>query len=139
MRWDVIGEESSIEATGRSSVHPITARGRPVEGSLTTDAEGRLTAGEIRVRVRDLRTGNPLYDREFDGRLDARNHPDIVARLTAAEGDADHPQATGTVEVRGESTEEQGTIEVQRDGEELVVRGEHRFDIRDFGMKPPGC
>jgi hypothetical protein len=133
-RYVLDPERSEVRVEGRSSIHPIRAAA-PARGEL--DVSG--PAGWLEVAVGELRTGNPLYDREIRRRLDARRQPTLgghLEGLTALEGD--RFTAAGTVTVHGVERQVDGELAIREDPDGTVtITGERRFDIRDFGLEAP--
>ena len=131
----------------QSSLHPIHAETDGLEGDLEldVDAGGRLNpTAEPRARlsfpVAQLRSSNPLEERELKRRIEARKFPTISGVLTSMKQDG----AVGRYLVEGEITfrgvtntyEEEMSLE-QTDGNTIKLTGGATFDVRDFGMDPP--
>jgi len=141
--YTIVPGESEVAVGAKSTLHAIDGSAVDVTGSVEGDAgeDGRLRSlgGRIEVPVGSLRSGNPLYDRELQRRVDARRFPSILGKVrTAAPLGADGLfQVTGDVTFHGVTREVEGKVLVRSEGDRLVVEGEHVFDIRDFGVKPP--
>jgi len=71
--------------------------------------------------------------------VDARRFPSIVGKVRTASplGGDGLFQVAGDVTFHGVTREVEGKVLVRSEGDRLVVEGEHVFDIRDFGVKPP--
>ncbi len=94
--------------------------------------------GEVRIAVERLASGNALVDRETRRRIDARRHPEIVGTVTAAERCAPNRlSVTGDIAFRGEVCAVSGELVVSFEGDRLVVEGAQRFDVREWGLRPP--
>ena len=135
-------DRSSLSIDGRSSVHPIRATAEGVVGWLEVDDGGTPITGHLTVEVRELHTGNPLYDREIRNRLDAGTFPTFEAHLTTVHGrgdggDGDGHRVTGAVSAHGVQTDLEGTLEVRADGDGFTVTGSEQVDFRQFGLKAP--
>ena len=143
-RFTLLVDESQVWIDGSSSVHPIRATATGLSGWVELDvtvdgvAEGSNLAGEVRIEVDRLRSGNPLVDRETRRRIDAKHHPEIVGTVTAAARVApDRMQVTGTIAFRGEVQTISGEITVGLDGDRLTIEGSTTVDVRAWGLEPP--
>lgn len=127
-------DASRVWISGTSSVHPIHATATGLEGWFADD----MSAGEIRVQVAALRSGNALVDRETRRRIDAKKHPEISGVVTCGRplGDA-RCTLQGDLSFRGETVAVEGEVTVVDDGDRLVVEGTQTFDVRDWGLEPP--
>jgi polyisoprenoid-binding protein YceI len=143
-RYELVPASSWLSIHARSSTHPIDVEAAGVEGAFDAgpgDAGVMLAApGELTVDVSRLRSGSVLVDRETHRRLDLRRHPRITARLdqavpTPAEGSF---RCEGTITLLGVERPAHGdlTVQVNDDGS-LLLTGEQRFDVRDWGIEPP--
>jgi polyisoprenoid-binding protein YceI len=142
----VEADRSKVVIEARSSVHPIHSETTGIEGYIDLEwAGGEIDCaascrGRLELAVARLSSGNGLYDREMQRRIDARRYPTILGELGSLEpGDVpDRYRVTGTVTLRGTSGPAKGEMTIRRGGEsELVLAGEHVFDIREFGIEPP--
>jgi polyisoprenoid-binding protein YceI len=131
-------ERSTLSIDGRSSVHPIRATAEGVAGWIELNANGAPVAGHVTVEVRELHTGNPLYDREIRNRLDAGQFPTFEAELTTVQDEASGGHTvSGTVSAHGVDAELSGTIAIRADGDGFLVTGSEPVDFRQFGLKAP--
>src|SRR5215475_7594864 len=81
---------SQVWIDGSSSIHPVRATATGVTGWIALalsddgipDAAG--LAGEVRIAVDRLASGNRLIDQETKRRINATRHPEIVGTVTAA-------------------------------------------------------
>lgn len=144
VRYEIVPDDSQVWIDGSSSVHPIKATATGLTGWVEVAlARARLAAtprfsGEVRIEVGRLRSGNPLVDRETQRRIDARRFPEIVGSVTSAERrDDDTVHVTGDIAFRGESVAVTGDITVTADGDDVVLEGNQRLDVRDWGLQPP--
>ena len=140
-------ERSRVWIDAKSSLHPIRAETAGVEGSFEADmlVGGLVDPGvpphvRLELPVRKLSSGNPLYDREMQRRIDARRFPTITGVLTDMKetGRTGSYRVTGQVSFRGvtRSVEDEMSLSMADQGT-LRLEGAHVFDIRDFGMTPP--
>jgi len=135
-----VPERSSVAVEARSNVHPIRLRAVGPEGHL--DLAAAVPTGRLSLRVERLRGANALEDAELRRLADARTHPLIEGRLTAASPTGEGAyRLAGEVTFRGVTAAVSGdvtleTLEAPPAGE-AVLRGAADFDIRDFGLEPP--
>jgi hypothetical protein len=135
---------SQVWIEGSSSLHPIHATATGVTGwvELALSGDGIASAsgfaGEVRVAVDRLASGNVLVDRETKRRIDATRHPEIVGTATAAERIAsDRVAVTGDIAFRGEVRSVSGELVVSFEDERLVVEGTQSFDVREWDLRLP--
>ena len=135
-RYTIDPATSQVWIEGSSSVHPIHATATGLTGWVEV-GDGAL-AGEVRIDVDRLKSGNALVDRETRRRIDAGRHPQIVGVVEAAErvGEGRFDVA-GTVAFRGEVRRVTGEIQFPADGDMLVIEGRQTFDVREWGLEPP--
>ena len=82
-RYRIVPERSRLEAEARSSLHPIRVETTGLEGHFEADISGdridpaTLRDGAVAIDAERLKTGNGLYDRELERRLEMRKYPRI--------------------------------------------------------------
>jgi len=137
-------EHSQVRISGSSSVHPIHAAATGLEGWLevaeapTATGGSSPLAGEVRIEVERLRSGNSLVDRETRRRIDASRFPEIVGTVESArQTGSDRFAVVGTVAFRGETHQVDGELTVSTRGDAIVIEGSQTFDVRDWGLEPP--
>lgn len=143
-RFEIDPAMSRVSVEARSSLHPIHAEATGLHGFIELDGTasepGGLAAdrGRVELAVSALRSGNPLYDRELQRRVDVRRYPTISGELRelrpAAGG---HYLVSGVVTFRGSSQPAEDEMVLRLADGEVHLEGAHVFDIRDFGMEPP--
>jgi polyisoprenoid-binding protein YceI len=145
-RYEICGERSRVVIKARSSLHPIDAECRGLEGFVEVDLgdDGAVRPGDakghLELPTSRLSSGNPLSDGEMRRRVDARRFPTISGELTSLE----KAESAGRYRVGGDVTfhgvtrsyEDEMTIASSHAGV-LVLTGSHVFDVRDFGVEPP--
>jgi len=145
-RFRVVAGESPVTIITKSTTHETHARADRLSGTLVCefDARGlpRLDApwsAELRVPVAAIRSGNPLQDRVMRGQVEATRFPTIRVMVTDAVAlrRSGHFRATAAITFHGKTRQVVGEVSVSRDGEQLVVEGKQRFDMRDFDVEPP--
>jgi YceI-like protein len=145
-RFRILPGRSSVETEVRSSLHPIHAQSHDVRGLIEGefDEAGRPLLDRphrawVEIPVETIRSGSRINDLEMQRRADVRRYPVIrfeVDRAWSVDG-TDRLRAALAVTARGRTRSIEEDFSVHVDGRELVVAGEHRFDMRDFGMNPP--
>lgn len=143
-RFTVAPERSTVAIEARSSVGPIQWEASGAEGWVEVEvADGGIVTSEppkahLELAVRNLQSGNTLYDAELMRRIDARRYPVTTVVLTNASGAADRYQIAGECTFHGVTRQLRGSVEarIAEDGS-LVVTGEQTFDIRDFRVPSP--
>ena len=143
-RFIVQPERSLVAIQARSSVGPIEWEASGAEGWVEAEvADGAIDTtvppkAHLELAVRNLESGNTLYDAELMRRIDARRHPVTTVDLTQAKGEANRYQLVGNVTFHGVTRQLRGSVEasVEPSGE-LRVTGEQTFDIRDFHVPSP--
>jgi hypothetical protein len=146
VRYRIDPEESRVWIEARSSVHPINGQAGGLTGHVDVDVrDGRLDLGKqpemhVELPVERLGSGNPLYDRELQRRIDARRHPTITGTtrsVTALEVPGWYA-VRGDVSFYGAVRAVDGEIHLGLlDGGALQITGERVFDVREFGLEPP--
>ncbi|MGH9064412.1 MAG: YceI family protein [Acidimicrobiales bacterium] len=146
-RFAISPERSSVWIDARSSLHPVHSESKGLEGFFEAEVQGGghldLTVApraHLEMPVRLLSSGNALYDREMQRRIEARRFPAITGELSEMKDSG----GDGRYAVRGDVTfkgvtrsfEDDMTLSTP-DEATLCLEGEHVFDIRDFGMEPP--
>ena len=146
-KFGINPKRSKIWIDARSSLHAIHSETDGLEGWFEAEflGDGRLDPkvtpkARLELPVDNLSSGNLLYDREMRRRVDARRYPTISGELTGmtANGHDGEYMVGGTITFRGVTRpyEERMALSMP-DRDTLRLEGEHRFDIRDFGMDPP--
>ena len=135
----ILSGESEVLVGAKSTIHAIDGRAADVTGTVDVDAGTRLVGGRIEVPIAALKSGNPLYDVELQRRVDARRYPTIVGevRTATALGDDGLFRVEGDVLFHGVTRGVEGKVLVRSDGHRVRIEGEHVFDVREFGIKPP--
>lgn len=140
-------DRSEITLEGQSRLHPIRATTNEIEAQFEAEllADGQLDlsaqpSGSIEVQVEDLKSMNPLYDREVRKRLDMRRYPKIkadVVEIREALGENRY-LAVGDVSFHGVTQRVEDELIVKQLGEDtLEIQGEITINVRDFKVNPP--
>lgn len=143
-RFELDPDRSQVSIDGSSSLHPIRARAAGLEGWVTVSlvasgvAARPSVAGEVRLALDRLASGNPVVDAETRRRIDVRHHPELVGTVTGGRRLApDRLALDGEIAFRGEVQAVSGELVVERDGDDLRLSGEQTFDVRSWGLQPP--
>lgn len=145
-RYAVDKGASTVLVAARSSMGAIVFESRGLTGFVdATVLDGGVAShlgpkAVIDVELQTLRSGNDLYDAELMRRIDVKRMPYCRLELGGADPLDDSRFAIGgDIEFHGERRHANGTIEVESaTPERLVITGSKQFDIRDFGIPPPG-
>ncbi len=137
-RCALAAERCRLQVRGRTSLHPIRAAADRVDGWLDLDG-GVPTGGHLHVDTARLRTGNPLFDREIDRRLEVDAHPAITGDLELVRPAAAPGRFVvgGVLAVHGVGRPVEGEVTVERTAGEVRLAGEQRFALADFAIEPP--
>ncbi len=145
--FTIVPSESVVHIEAKSSLHPIHSETSGLEGffEASVAANGDIDMADgvkarLELQVNLLTSGNSLYDREMQRRIDARRYPNITGELTEIHKAAD----SGRYMIKGDLTfkgvtrtyEDEMSISLC-DADTLCLEGQHVFDIRDFGVDPP--
>jgi polyisoprenoid-binding protein YceI len=146
-RFSICAERSVVWVRARSSLHPIEAETRGLEGWLEVEVRdggdldlGVAPRGHLELPVARLSSKNALYDREMRRRIDARRHPSIVGDLSRMEQTGDHGRyrVEGDVTLKGMTRPVADEMAISLlDARTLCLEGSHTFDVTDFGISPP--
>ena len=143
-RYRIVPERSRLQARATSSVHPIDVDTTGVEGWFEIALDGGridttvAPAGRVEIDVDRLRTGNPLYDRELDRRLDTRKFPRVRGDVRAIRAADDGYAVRGDLTFHGETRPVEGRVRLRVVDERTIeVAGEQTIDMREFGLEPP--
>ena len=128
----------------RRSVRSRSARSASSGGSRPPSPTARSSPAsapaDLEIAVERLASGNRLYDAELLRRIEARRHPLVTLDLDAVTpiGPPERFTLTGSIEFHGVRRQLQGTVVASMPNPRtLAIRGEHGFDIRDFGISSP--
>lgn len=146
-RYRIVPERSRFVAEARSSVHPIRVDTDGFEGYVDLELDGdhvkvdAPVTGHVELPVEKLKTGNGLYDRELDRRLEGRRYPRIKGEVLGVQAvqPGNRYRVRGALSFHGKTNSVEGdvTIRVADGGRTLEIEGERTFDIRDYGLEPP--
>lgn len=144
-RFELDPDRSKVWIDGSSTLHPVRAHASGLTGwaELALVKGGAVAAsprvaGEVRIEVGRLRSGNPLVDRETRRRIDAGRYPEITGVAVSSARTAEHcVEVEGDIELRGTAVRVRGELEVRMDGDRLVLEGSKRLDVREWGLQPP--
>jgi polyisoprenoid-binding protein YceI len=145
-RFAIDPRRSTVWIEARSSLHPIHGEATGLGGYLEVEmADGRLDLSapaemHVELPVEQLRSGNPVQDRELLRRIDADRFRKITGdarKVQEADGEGRY-RVSGDVSFHGATRTMDGEVHLTApDDRTVVVEGEQTFDIRDFNVKPP--
>lgn len=141
----VVPGASRVEIVTRTTAHSSHAHSGQLTGVLDVDVDEsnrpRLDmpySARLRLPVESITSAFGLQDREMRRRLDTRHHPDItVAVISATERENGRFTARAKVTVKGVTRTVKGDVSFAMSRRRIVVEGEQRLDMRDFGVEPP--
>jgi len=144
-RFRVVPNRSRLWIEATSSLHPIRIETTGLEGTFEAalvDDQPDLTmqpTGRIEIGAERLMTGNMLYDRELERRLEMRKYPRIRGEIGAVQADGDDRyHVRGNLSLHGVTRPVEGRVRVRvRDDGTVEAEGEQTFDMRDFKLDPP--
>ena len=145
-RYRLVPERSKIWAEARSSLHPIKVETTGLEGVLEmTIVDGYLDAnapvsGSVELDASLLKTGNGLYDRELESKLEMRKYPRVRGRVISVKAleSGTTYRVQGELSLRGQTSPVQGDVRMRIiDATTVEFQGEQKIDIRNFGLEPP--
>ncbi len=144
-RFDVVPADSSLTFFAMSTVQ--SAYGKTTELSGFVDAawnpDGTLAVEpaprmHVEFKVESLRTGNELQDREMWKLIDSKRFPKISGDLReiGAAGARGRYAAGGQITLAGLARRYESEFTLDHEPKRLVLDGEVKIDVRDFGLKP---
>jgi polyisoprenoid-binding protein YceI len=145
-RYRLVAERSKIWADARSSLHPISLETTGLEGLLEmTIVDGHLdtsapVSGSVELDASLLKTGNGLYDRELERKLEMRKYPRVRGRVISVKAldSGTSYRVQGELSLRGQTSQVQGDVRMRIiDATTVEFQGEQTIDIRNFGLEPP--
>jgi polyisoprenoid-binding protein YceI len=143
-RYELQPDASLVHVFARSTLRPFTGAA-PVSGHLDLSLRNggldldQPCAGELRLRVDELRGGVPHLDRELRNRMDSIRYPAVTAVLRDVRpGPAGGYRMSGELTLHGRTKLVFGdaTVTVTAGGA-LTLQGVLHLDMRDFGLVPP--
>jgi polyisoprenoid-binding protein YceI len=142
-RYRIVPERSQVWIEARSSVHPIHGEATGLEGELDLILDGDSLVTEptpvmrVQMPVERLRSGNPVNDMALRRVVEADRYPTISGEATAIEPAGDGYRVTGELTFHGVTRTVADQITLTPDDGDLVIEGQHEFDIREYGVQPP--
>jgi polyisoprenoid-binding protein YceI len=144
-RFKIARGRSHLWVEARSSLHPIKADSAAIDGYVEAEIDGASIdlkmpmQARIDIEVATLKSGNILYDRELERRLQVRSYPRISGEvLEVLEISPGRLRVRGNVTLHGVTKPVEGDVNVRvLDETMLQFEGEKVFDMRDFGLSPP--
>lgn len=126
--------EVDIHATG----HSFTAKLEHFDATLEGDAAAhRVDRATVRFRWAELKTGKDARDKEMMKWAGAEQNPEgrfVLEKLTP-QGDGGALQATGTLELAGQSHPISFPVKIETAADSWKISGEATLDHRDWGLK----
>ena len=143
----LIPEQSAVLLSVRTSLGPVTFGANGLDGFVEVAVDdGRidpssLPAAHLELQVNRLTSGNSAYDSELRRQISARRFPTAYVdlhRVTPVDPPAPTFHVVGEITLRGITVPAEGVVvaEVPEPGL-MVVSGEDKLNISDFGIPPP--
>ena len=131
--------QSRVEYHIDHSVAAVTDVAGPARGTAQVDSAGQLVSGQVDVDLRGLQTGIAKRDGHIKSAeyLDVEHFPLARFALAGTHAAGDSVQATGTLDLHGETHDLHLPLRVTHDGARLHVEGRFRFALADWGIKRP--
>jgi len=148
-RWVPVAGQSLVSFDAGFPPGDFSGFGRDLTGEFEADASdlGQGVNGHLTVQVNTISTGSDGRDKDMYRALAADRHPTIYFVLQTVEtpsfplGVAEHTDILLTVQGRlsiaGVERVKRFSGRVRMKQGRLWVRGESRFKMSDFGIKPP--
>lgn len=148
-RWVPVSGQSIVSFDASFPPSDFSGYCRDVSGEFEADASdlSRGVTGRLTVKVAGLSTGNEGRDKEMWKALAAHRHPTMYFVIQTVEapsfppGVAEYPDTLLTIQGRlsiaGVERVKRFSGRVRLKQGRLWVRGESRFKMSDFGIKPP--
>jgi polyisoprenoid-binding protein YceI len=148
-RWIPIAGQSLVSFDAGFPPGDFSGFGRDLTGEFEADASdlGQGVSGRLTVQVNTISTGSDGRDKDMYKALSADRHPTIYFVIQTVEapsfplGVAEHTDTLLTIQGRlsiaGVERVKRFSGRVRFKGGRLWVRGESRFKMSDFGIKPP--
>ena len=143
-------DSARISIAGTSNIHPYTASTTAVHvtraqlangaGNANWDAilkPGALEAFDVTIAAATLTSPREGLDANMHKALNVEQFPEITFRLRRIDGAADAQTAVGVLRIAGVDREVTLAIHTERKNAALVVKGELRLLMTDFGITPP--
>ena len=143
-RYRIVPERSLFWAEARSSIHPIRVETDGFEGFLELELDGDQlkvdapVSGQVELEVDQLRTGNGLYDRELERRLEARRYPVIrgeVLGVQAVEG-GNRYRVLGDLRFHGANKRVEGDVTIRASEGGRIIEAEGERELRHPRLRP---
>jgi polyisoprenoid-binding protein YceI len=148
-RWVPIARQSLVSFDAGFPPADFSGFGRDLTGEFEADASdlGQGVSGRLTVQVNTISTGSDGRDKDMYKALSADRHPTIYFVIQTIEapsfplGVAEHTDTLLTIQGRlsiaGVERVKRFSGRVRMKDGRLWVRGESRFKMSDFGIKPP--
>lgn len=143
-------DSARISIAGTSNIHSYTASTTAIHvtraqlangaGGANWDAmlkPGALEAFDVAIAAATLTSPREGLDANMHKALNVEQFPEITFRLRRIDGAADALKAVGVLRIAGVDREVALAIHTERKNAALVVKGELRILMTDFGITPP--
>lgn len=138
---------SSVEILGSSNLHNWTMTATDIEGSLAITFEEEklihIRSMQINIIAESLKSNKREMDKNTYKALQTNKFNSItyqhqsVISLNEVAKDNYHVDALGSLKVAGEEKVINLKFILITDADKIILKGEHKLDMTDFGIKPP--
>jgi hypothetical protein len=144
--FELLPGRSAVLIKARSNVGPISFATTQITGRFSAAIKDRqlvtdgIIEGHLEVSLKDLTSGNNLYDTELRRRIDTRRYPLAILELRSANRSTDQARydLSASIELHNLTREIQGSVSIEiTSANSAVVRGEQTLDVRDFDLEVP--
>lgn len=148
-RWVPVAGQSLVSFDASFPPADFSGFGRDLDGEFEIDASdlGQGVSGHLTVQVNTISTGSDGRDKDMYKALASARHPTMYFVIQTVEapsfplGVAEHTDTLLTIQGRlsiaGVERVKRFSGRVRMKQGRLWVRGESRFNMSDFGIKPP--
>jgi len=141
-RYRIVPEHSILWAEARSSLHPIKVETAGLEGFVDAapgTTAGNPLSGHLELASARVKTGNILYDRELERRLEVARYPLIQGDVTGSRGEGGQRyHLRGDLSFHGVTRTLEGEVTLREaDSTTVEIEGATVIDVRDFALQPP--
>jgi polyisoprenoid-binding protein YceI len=148
-RWTPVRDQSLVFFDAVFPPANFSGFGRDLSGEFEVDAADltRGVSGRLTVQVSGISTGNEGRDKEMWKSLAAKRHPSMYFVIQTVDASSFPPGVVeqtdtlltiqGRLSIAGVERVKRFSGRVRFKENRLWVRGESRFKMTDFGIKPP--
>lgn len=140
-------EASNLIIDGTSNIHDWTIEAENTGGILITEFDDRkledIEKLEFTVKAKSLMSGKSGMDKNTYAALNTDEYENITYKLKKVNGinkiseDNFEVKTTGSLMIAGTTKDINLTFKLKNNNNELVLTGEHKINMTDFGVEAP--